>query len=103
MTTTATGTFASTPTLHMPIIYLDSSLLSEVWKMSDDFWSTKIRITCEEKHGKCSHEIGDSFVYSHPVDYSKELYSGIQEPARPRVSFRAAGIPSWEADGSSIY
>ena len=71
--------------------------------MSDDFWSTKIRITCEEKHGKCHHEIGESFVYSHPLDYIKEMCSGIQEPARLWVSNCAAGRPSWEADAPDIY
>ena len=71
--------------------------------MSGDFWKTKIRITCEEKLGKCQHEIGDSFVYSQPFDYIKELCTGIQEPARVWVSHCAAGTPSWESDDSSIY
>ncbi|UCE95793.1 MAG: hypothetical protein JSV51_08815 [Candidatus Bathyarchaeota archaeon] len=76
----------------------------EVWRMSDDFWKTKIRITCEEKQGKCSaHKVGDSFVYSYPGDYIKKLCPGIQDPARPWVHLCAARIPSWEADDSNIY
>lgn len=71
--------------------------------MSGGFWQTKILITCEEKHGKCKHKVGDSFVYSHPIDYFKELCAGIQEPARIWVSHCAADTPSWEADDSSIY
>jgi len=72
--------------------------------MSDDFWKTKIRITCEEKNGKCSaHKVGDSFVYSHPGGYIKEMCPGIQDPARIWVSLCAARLPSWEADDSNIY
>ncbi len=71
--------------------------------MSDHFWKTKVRVTCIEKAGKCHHEVGDSFVYSHPLKYPKKLCLGIQEPARIWVSHCAAGIPSWEADDSSLY
>jgi uncharacterized repeat protein (TIGR04076 family) len=71
--------------------------------MSDRFWNTKVRISCIEKTGKCSHEVGDSFEYTHPLNYPKKLCLGIQEPARLWVSLCAAGIPSWEADDSSVY
>ncbi len=72
--------------------------------MGDDFWKTKVRITCEEKLGKCStHKVGDSFVYSYPGEYIKGMCPGIQDPARMWVSLCAAGVPSWEADDPSIY
>ena len=69
----------------------------------EDFWNTKVRITCEEKLGKCRHNVGDTFVYTKPTGYVVELCSGIQEPARPFVTRCAAGVPSWEGDDRSIY
>ena len=71
--------------------------------MNEDFWKTKVQITCEEKHGKCRHDVGDTYVYRHALDYPEDLCSGIQEPARLVVTHCAAGIPSWEGDDQSIY
>ncbi|UCH57624.1 MAG: hypothetical protein JSV18_01515 [Candidatus Bathyarchaeota archaeon] len=71
--------------------------------MREDFWKTKVQITCEEKLGKCHHEVGDTFVYNHPAAYIQGLCFGIQDPARPYVSQCAAGVPSWEGDDPNIY
>ena len=71
--------------------------------MSENIWETKVRITCEEKLGKCHHEVGDSYVYEHPVAYIQDLCLGIQDPARLWVSHCAAGSPSWEGDDPNIY
>jgi uncharacterized repeat protein (TIGR04076 family) len=71
--------------------------------LSEEFWKTKVRITCEEKLGKCHHEVGESYVYAQPLDYPKGLCSGIQDPARPFITRCAAGLPSWEGDDQSIY
>ena len=71
--------------------------------MSENFWKTKVRITCEEKLGKCHHEVGDTFVYAHAIDYPHGLCPGIQEPARIYVSHCAAGVPSWEGDDPSVH
>jgi len=48
-----------------------------------EFWKTKVKMTCVEKHGKCHHEVGES--------------------ARVWVSHCAAGVPSWEGDDPSVY
>jgi uncharacterized repeat protein (TIGR04076 family) len=71
--------------------------------MLEDFWESKVRITCEEKIGKCRHNIGDTYVYDHALDYPEGLCSGIQDPARIFVSHCAAEIPSWEGDDPSIH
>jgi uncharacterized repeat protein (TIGR04076 family) len=71
--------------------------------MSEDFWKTKVRITCEEKLGKCTHNVGDTFEYTNPTAYIQGLCLGVQDPARLWVSHCAAGIPSWEGDDDSIY
>ena len=71
--------------------------------LNEDFWKSMIRITCIEKTGKCKHEVGDTFVYKHALDYPVGLCSGIQEPARVNVLACQAGVPSWEADDRSIY
>jgi uncharacterized repeat protein (TIGR04076 family) len=71
--------------------------------MSKDFWKTKIRITCEEKLGKCDYEVGDTYVFEHALDYPKGLCPGILDPSRPFISHCAAGLPSWEGDDQSIY
>ena len=54
--------------------------------MDEEFWKTKVKITCEEKHGKCGHEVGDTYTYNHALDYPEGLCPGIQEPARISVS-----------------
>ena len=72
-------------------------------KLVEDFWSIKVRITCEEKLGKCRHNVGDTYTYSNPMGYVQDLCAGIQDPARPFASLCAAGIPSWEGDDQSIY
>ena len=72
-------------------------------KMSENFWNTKVRITCEEELGKCHHNVGDTYVYDSPMAYIQELCVGIQDPARPWVSQCASGNPSWEGDDKSIY
>ncbi|MHA2394707.1 MAG: hypothetical protein ACXAEX_22485 [Promethearchaeota archaeon] len=71
--------------------------------MSEEFWKTKVRITCEEKLGKCHHQEGDTYVYAHALDYPQGLCPGVQEPARIYVSHCAAGVPSWEGDDPSIH
>jgi uncharacterized repeat protein (TIGR04076 family) len=71
--------------------------------MSEDFWNTKVRMTCEEKLGKCHHEVGDTFVFKHARAYAEGLCSGAWSPARPYLSHCAAGVPSWEADDDSIH
>ena len=71
--------------------------------MAENFWETKVRLTCEEKLGVCRHNVGDSYLLEHPQDYVKTLCSGIQDPARPYVARCAAGIPSWEGDDDGIY
>ncbi len=71
--------------------------------MNENFWKTKVKITCVEKNGKCEHNVGDSYVYDNPMAYIKGLCLGIQDPARPFVSHTASGVPSWEADDKSIY
>lgn len=71
--------------------------------MSDDFWETKVRITCEEKLGKCHHEVGDAYIFENAISYIPDLCFGIQEPARLFVSHSAAGLPSWEGDNPEIY
>ena len=71
--------------------------------MDENFWKTKVRITCEEKLGKCEHNVGDTYVYEHPMAYIQGLCSGIQDPARPWVPQTATGNPSWESDDPSIY
>jgi len=71
--------------------------------MSEDWWATKVRITCESKHGVCEHDVGDSYVIEHVQDYVKGLCSGIQDPARPYAVYCALGMPSWEGDDKSIY
>ena len=71
--------------------------------MSENFWKIKVRITCEEKLGKCHHNVGDTYVYPNPMAYIQELCLGIQDPARPWVSHCASGNPSWEGDDKSIY
>ncbi len=71
--------------------------------MSDDFWKTKVRITCVEKLGKCHHDVGDTFVVGHPMAYVDGLCFGAFDPARPYISHCAAGFPSWEGDDKSIY
>ena len=71
--------------------------------MSEDWWATKVRITCESKHGVCEHEVGDSYVIEQVQDYVKGLCSGIQDPARPYAAYCALGMPSWESDDKSIY
>ena len=71
--------------------------------MSEDWWATKVRVTCESKHGVCEHEVGDSYVIEQVQDYVKGLCSGIQDPARPYAAYCALGMPSWESDDKSIY
>jgi uncharacterized repeat protein (TIGR04076 family) len=71
--------------------------------LSEEFWKTKVKITCEEKLGKCHHKVGDSYVYAHALDYPQGLCPGVQEPARIYVSHCAAGVPSWEGDDPSIH
>ncbi len=71
--------------------------------MSEEFWRTKIRITCVEKLGVCEHDVGDTYVYEGPTSYIPELCSGIQDPARPYVGYCALGLPSWESDDKTIY
>ena len=71
--------------------------------MEDEFWKTKLRITCIEKLGKCHHEVGDTYLYEHAMSYPKGLCPGIQEPSRLVVSQCAAGVPSWEGDNPEIY
>jgi len=69
----------------------------------EDFWNTKVRLTCEEKLGKCQHSVGDSFVVEHPMARVDGLCFGAYDPARPYISQCAAGVPSWEGDNNSIY
>ena len=71
--------------------------------MGEEFWKTKVRITCEEKLGQCRHNVGDTYVYRNALAYLDGLCTGIQEPARLVVSHCAAGVPSWEGDDKSIY
>lgn len=68
-----------------------------------DFWKTKIKMTCIDKHGKCHHEVGESYTYAHAIDYPDGPCPGIQEPARIYVSQCAAGVPSWEGDDPNVY
>lgn len=69
----------------------------------EDFWKTRVRMTCEEKLGKCHHEVGDSFVFKHAMTFTEGLCFGAYDPARPYISHCAAGVPSWEADDDSVY
>jgi uncharacterized repeat protein (TIGR04076 family) len=69
----------------------------------EDWWNAKVRITCEEKHGVCEHEVGDTFVFEHVQDYAEGLCSGIQDPVRPYAAYCAMGQPSWESDDKSVY
>jgi len=68
-----------------------------------EFWKTKVKMTCVEKHGKCHHEVGESYVYSNAIAYLDGPCPGIQDPARLWVSHCAAGVPSWEGDDPSVY
>jgi len=68
-----------------------------------DFWKNKVRMTCEEKQGKCRHNVGDSFVFKHPMARAEGPCFGAYDPTRPYISHCAAGVPSWEADDVSIY
>ncbi|KON30411.1 hypothetical protein AC482_03885 [miscellaneous Crenarchaeota group-15 archaeon DG-45] len=72
-------------------------------KLIDDFWNTKVRITCEEKTSKCPHNVGDTFTFPNAMACIPELCPSIQNPARPYVIRCAAGVPSWESDDKSIY
>lgn len=72
-------------------------------KLTDDFWNIKVQITCEEKIGKCRHNVGDAFTFSNAMTCIPELCGGIQSPARPYISLCAVGVPSWEGDDKSIY
>ncbi len=69
----------------------------------EEWWDSRVRITCEEKHGVCEHEVGDAFVFEHVQDYAEGLCSGIQDPARPYAAYCALGQPSWESGDKSIY
>ena len=69
----------------------------------EEWWDSRVRITCEEKHGVCEHEVGDTFIFEHVQDYAEGLCSGIQDPARPYAAYCALGQPSWESDDNSIY
>jgi uncharacterized repeat protein (TIGR04076 family) len=71
--------------------------------MSNNFWKTKVRISCEEKLGKCQHNKGDTYIFEQPMAYIPDLCMGIQDSARPYVAQCAAGIPSWEGDNKEIY
>lgn len=71
--------------------------------MDENFWKTKVKITCVECNGKCEHNVGDSFAYENPMDYIKGLCIGIQDPARPWVSHAAMGNPSWDGDDPNVY
>ena len=59
--------------------------------MSEDWWDSKVRITCEEKHGVCEHDVGDTFVFEHVQDYADGLCSGIQDLARLYTAYCAIG------------
>ena len=78
---------------------LDDSVIT----MSEKFWTTKVKMTCEEKTGKCQHEIGHSYTFDHALKYPEDMCIGIYEPARTWLSHCAMGIPSWESDDDSIY
>ena len=58
-----------------------------------DFWKTKVRMTCEEKLGKCHHEVGDTFVFKHAMAHTEGLCFGAYDPARHYISHCAAGVP----------
>jgi len=72
-------------------------------KTFEDWWDTKVRVTCEEKHGVCEHEVGDTFILDHVQDYAEGLCSGIQDPVRPYAAYCAIGMPSWESDDKGIW
>ncbi|MBT3285678.1 hypothetical protein HN807_00085 [Candidatus Bathyarchaeota archaeon] len=71
--------------------------------MTENFWETKVQITCIEKNGVCEHEIGDSYTIEYVQDYVKGLCSGIQDPARQYAGYTALGVPSWESDDKTVF
>lgn len=71
--------------------------------IDENFWKTKVKITCVDQNGKCEHKVGDSYVYGNHMDYIKGLCLEIQDPARPWVSHAAMGNHSWDGDDPSVY
>jgi uncharacterized repeat protein (TIGR04076 family) len=66
-------------------------LIRDMANSFENWWNSRVMLTCEEKHGVCEHEVGDTFVFEHVQDYAKGLCSGIQDPARPYAAYCAAG------------
>lgn len=71
--------------------------------LAEKFWTTKVKMTCEEKHGICRYNIGDSYVFNHALEFPDRMCLGIYEPARLYLTHCAAGIPSWEGDDENVY
>lgn len=62
-----------------------------------------VRVTLVDKIGVCPHEVGDNFLYYHPMFPPRGICGVAAHSMMPFVQRCADGVPSWEKDNPSIY
>ena len=62
-----------------------------------------VKVTLIEKFGKCHHEVGDSFLYIHPMFRPVGICGVAAYSFEPYVQRCSTNVPSWEDDDSSVY
>jgi uncharacterized repeat protein (TIGR04076 family) len=62
-----------------------------------------IEIKMIEKHGKCKHQVGDTFHYNTPYERPNEFCFALLHVLDLYTWRVAQGFPSWEKDDGSVY
>ena len=59
---------------------------------SEERWVSRVKTTCEDKHGVREHEVRGPFAYEH-----------IQDSPRPYATYCALGQPFQKSDNKNVY
>ena len=62
-----------------------------------------IEIRMTEKHGKCPHSVGDSFVYRSPYEKPANVCNALLHVLDLYTWRAVLGFPSWEPDDRSVF
>ena len=62
-----------------------------------------IEVTMVEKTGRCTHEVGDTFLYKNPYEKPSGLCTALKHVLDLYTWRVTLGFPSWEEDDERAY
>ena len=79
-------------------VILDNKEYRKKWQ---ELGSIEIKMT--EKHGKCTHKLGEKFYYKNPYEKPKKFCNALLHVVDLYTWRVALDFPSWESDDRKVY